>query len=157
MTSACGADLVVAFLNTVDMESGSDELADQDAWERWVHERAIGEAGSWRVAMALRDALRTAAGGDGIAVDVTVGVAVGVLDGVPQARARDACGVIGLAAAELATTGVWLRLKLCAADTCRWAFVDESRNRSRAWCSMGLCGNRAKARTFRSRARAQSD
>ena len=69
----------------------------------------------------------------------------------------DAAGAILLAAVRLADAGDWPRVKLCAAETCRWAFVDESRNRSRAWCSMEVCGNRAKARSFRSRARGNGD
>ena len=47
--------------------------------------------------------------------------------------------------------GTWERMKACAADTCRWAFYDQSRNRSRQWCDMAVCGNRAKARSYRKR------
>jgi len=35
------------------------------------------------------------------------------------------------------------RLKIC--PNCRWLFLDRSRNRSRAWCDMAVCGNRVKA------------
>lgn len=35
------------------------------------------------------------------------------------------------------------RLKIC--PNCRWLFIDRSRNRSRAWCDMAVCGNRVKA------------
>ncbi|WP_119258791.1 CGNR zinc finger domain-containing protein [Shinella zoogloeoides] len=35
------------------------------------------------------------------------------------------------------------RLKIC--PNCGWLFLDRSRNRSRAWCDMAVCGNRAKA------------
>ena len=38
----------------------------------------------------------------------------------------------------------WQRLKVCARDTCRWAFYDASRNRVRRWCSMAGCGNHVK-------------
>lgn len=34
---------------------------------------------------------------------------------------------------------------------CSWLFLDNSRNQSRRWCDMRVCGNRAKARRFRSR------
>ena len=47
--------------------------------------------------------------------------------------------------------GTWPRLKACREDSCQWAFYDRSKNRSSAWCSMAVCGNRAKARTFRQR------
>jgi predicted RNA-binding Zn ribbon-like protein len=50
--------------------------------------------------------------------------------------------------------GSWSRLKACRADDCLWAFVDHAKNRSRAWCSMRVCGNREKARAFRERQRA---
>ena len=36
------------------------------------------------------------------------------------------------------------RMKIC--PNCEWLFIDQSRNRSRAWCDMAVCGNRAKAR-----------
>ncbi len=49
------------------------------------------------------------------------------------------------------------RLKECEEQTCAWLFVDETRNRSRRWCDMGSCGNRAKARRFRARARKSTD
>lgn len=35
------------------------------------------------------------------------------------------------------------RLKIC--PNCQWLFLDRSRNRSRAWCDMAVCGNRVKA------------
>ncbi|MDQ6437291.1 CGNR zinc finger domain-containing protein [Mesorhizobium sp. LHD-90] len=35
------------------------------------------------------------------------------------------------------------RIRICA--NCRWLFLDESRNRSRIWCDMTVCGNRRKA------------
>ena len=47
--------------------------------------------------------------------------------------------------------GSWERLKICAADTCRWAFYDASKNRGGHWCSMKLCGNREKNRSYRAR------
>jgi len=47
--------------------------------------------------------------------------------------------------------GDWSRLKICPDDDCQWAFVDQSRNRSRRWCSMEVCGNRDKTRTYRAR------
>jgi predicted RNA-binding Zn ribbon-like protein len=43
-------------------------------------------------------------------------------------------------------TGDWLRLKACR--QCQYAFYDRSRNRSAAWCSMSICGNRSKNRAY---------
>ncbi|WP_250907209.1 CGNR zinc finger domain-containing protein [Nonomuraea sp. NEAU-A123] len=48
--------------------------------------------------------------------------------------------------AEAMAAGTWTRLKACREPSCRWAYYDYSRNRRRTWCSMDLCGNRAKAR-----------
>ncbi|HEX9067070.1 MAG TPA: CGNR zinc finger domain-containing protein, partial [Streptosporangiaceae bacterium] len=56
-----------------------------------------------------------------------------------------------LIAAEAAATGTWTRLKVCGADDCRWAFYDRSPTRSGCWCSMAICGSRAKSRAFRRR------
>lgn len=58
-----------------------------------------------------------------------------------------------LAAAATMPPEDWYRLKVCAAEDCQWVFYDESRNRSRRWCSMEACGNRSKVRSFRQRAR----
>lgn len=38
------------------------------------------------------------------------------------------------------------QLRQCPGEGCGWLFLDTSRNRSRRWCMMGICGNRAKAR-----------
>ncbi len=43
------------------------------------------------------------------------------------------------------------RFRICASDTCRWIFYDESRSGQRRWCDMATCGNRAKARRHRAR------
>lgn len=57
------------------------------------------------------------------------------------------------AAVELLLGGDLHRVRECAADDCRWLFLDTTRNRSRRWCSMQTCGNRAKVHEFRRRAR----
>lgn len=59
---------------------------------------------------------------------------------------------IAASASDLATSERVERVKECAADNCNWLFYDASRNRSRRWCDMRDCGNRAKARRFRRRA-----
>jgi predicted RNA-binding Zn ribbon-like protein len=48
-------------------------------------------------------------------------------------------------AAELLTSDEASRVRVCDAETCQWLFIDTSRNRSRRWCDMKVCGNRAKA------------
>jgi predicted RNA-binding Zn ribbon-like protein len=57
-------------------------------------------------------------------------------------------------AAELLTSADVTRLKECGQDDCRWIFLDLSKNRSRRWCTMEECGNRAKARRHYHRHRA---
>ncbi len=58
---------------------------------------------------------------------------------------------IARSAADLLAAGDPSRIRQCADDRgCGWLFLDQSRNRSRRWCSMEDCGNRAKAgRHFR--------
>ena len=55
---------------------------------------------------------------------------------------------IARSAADLLTSGDHERIKECASTSCEWVFLDRSRNRSRRWCDMSDCGNRAKARRF---------
>jgi predicted RNA-binding Zn ribbon-like protein len=68
--------------------------------------------------------------------------------------ARAALAELLLIAAEARTLGTWSRLKVCSADDCQWAFYDRSPTRSGCWCSMQICGSRAKSRAYRSRAAA---
>jgi predicted RNA-binding Zn ribbon-like protein len=48
--------------------------------------------------------------------------------------------------ADLLTGGPLDRVKQCPHPDCGWLFLDRAKNRSRVWCDMGGCGNRAKAR-----------
>lgn len=52
---------------------------------------------------------------------------------------------IALSAEDLLTSDKLDRVNICAAKDCGWLFLDTSRNRSRKWCAMKDCGNRAKA------------
>ncbi len=67
------------------------------------------------------------------------------LDRVAWAVARDA--------ARLLTSADLARVRECASETCAWLFLDTSRNRSRRWCDMSSCGNRAKVRRHYERVR----
>jgi predicted RNA-binding Zn ribbon-like protein len=51
-------------------------------------------------------------------------------------------------AADLLVSKEVKKAKSCAAPACGWLFLDTSRNRSRRWCDMQDCGNRAKASRF---------
>ncbi|MBA4866834.1 CGNR zinc finger domain-containing protein [Streptomyces sp. PSKA54] len=49
------------------------------------------------------------------------------------------------------------RIRLCDQPDCIRYFLDTSRNGARRWCSMALCGNRAKAARHYARARSTRD
>lgn len=77
-----------------------------------------------------------------------------------KARLEPACSGVDTVLARLRTLileaqvgGSWRRLKACPWHSCGYAFYDHSRNQSRTWCDMATCGNRAKARSYRERAR----
>lgn len=143
-------DLVVDFLNTVNHDAHTDVLDDPVAWRRWLAMRELTDRnGDVR---AVRGAMRAAVG-DPVAptaasVPVTIELPAG---GAPRLVAVDVVGAVLAAAARLAIGGTWERVKICPADDCRWAFYDRSRNHSRTWCSMQVCGNREKARAWRGR------
>lgn len=50
-----------------------------------------------------------------------------------------------------AASGAWSRIRVCAAPECNKAFFDGTRSRTRRWCSMSTCGNRAKVSEYRDR------
>jgi predicted RNA-binding Zn ribbon-like protein len=59
-------------------------------------------------------------------------------------------------AADLLTSDKLHDVRACAAEDCRWLFLDISKNHSRRWCDMETCGNQAKARRHYSRKRSGS-
>lgn len=61
---------------------------------------------------------------------------------------------VARSAADLLTGGDLGAVRRCEGRACGWYFLDTSRNRSRRWCDMRVCGNRAKARRHHERARA---
>jgi len=172
-------ETVRSFVNTLDIEDGTDALADPGAPSAWFAEHELlGEATAVRAsdadvrhALELRAALRAhldahhgepldpgaATVLDDAARRARLTARFGGLDKTslePQASGIDgALGrLLAIVAAAIAD-GTWKRLKVCPADDCRWAFYDESRNRSATWCDMKVCGNRAKVRGFRERTR----
>jgi len=58
---------------------------------------------------------------------------------------------VAKAGAELLTSDSVYNVRACAAERCRWLFLDTSRNHARRWCDMRVCGNREKARRFQRR------
>ena len=167
--------LVCYFVNSVELEGGGDALADARGLVRWLSahglagDRARATAADAAQARAFREALRELMranngeeadrAGAALQLDAAgrrAGLAVrfdtGSIRFVPrETGVRGALGIVLGAAGKAMADGSWQRAKACHSDTCRWAFVDRSRNQSRQWCSMSVCGNRAKARTFRKR------
>ncbi|QIZ34965.1 CGNR zinc finger domain-containing protein [Saccharopolyspora sp. ASAGF58] len=146
--------LVLAFLNTCDAEKGTETLDDPGQWRQWCIDQDLGKAPGVDAAREIRDAMRTtvSCGVRPHAVFETAWpVQVRLHNGIPTLTGGDAIGSVLVAAARLVHTGRWDRIKICPADDCLWAFYDRSRNRSRTWCSMRVCGNREKARSWRER------
>jgi hypothetical protein len=155
------AGLIVAFLNTLDVEEGTDTIDTLVGWTSWLASQGLEgcfeprDAGDIRRAHDLRADLRALVGGEqhsqGHKVDIQVAL---TSDGRVKLCAQTATGFLAAAAATVAIQERMDRIKICPADSCRWAFYDTSRNRSRQWCSMRVCGNRAKSRAHRRRAAA---
>jgi predicted RNA-binding Zn ribbon-like protein len=168
-------ELVRAFVNTIDLEEAVDDLSDPAELTGWFRERGLMRArtateADLQHARRVREALRALLlENNGVN---TRKEASAVLDRAArrarlEVRFRSGAGrlessaggvdgalgrLLGIAGAAM-LDGTWSRLKACRADDCRWAFYDHARNRSRRWCSMAVCGNRAKARAYRSRRR----
>jgi predicted RNA-binding Zn ribbon-like protein len=68
-----------------------------------------------------------------------------------------ALGALLAGAAQAMVNGSWGRLKICPGNDCGWAFYDHSRNQASRWCSMSVCGGRAKARSHYRRHRDRED
>jgi predicted RNA-binding Zn ribbon-like protein len=71
--------------------------------------------------------------------------------GRADAEAELPVWMLARAAEELLTSDDAVRVRACDAPTCRWLFLDTSKNHSRRWCNMKVCGNRMKARRFQAR------
>ncbi len=165
---------VQGLANTQDFEHDEELLADPAATRDWllrsglITDRAeIGAVDHQRLRefrRVVRTMLEANLHRDGVEVD-TAGLAAFVGQaGVPLRLGQDAAieldaepadSVDRLIAQLLGAIhsaqlrGEWERLKICAADDCRWAFYDSSKNRGGQWCRMDLCGNRVKNRRYR--------
>lgn len=153
-------DVLVDFLNTVDESTGEEELESDAKARAWFRAHGLPTAGLSAIdARRVRNALRRAAdGGPARAADLALVRlrAAPDADGGLELVSDSPLGPLVVTAVRLALAGSWDRLKLCDADTCRYAFYDGSKNRSGRWCTMSVCGNRAKTRAFRHRQQAES-
>ncbi|HEX4034607.1 MAG TPA: CGNR zinc finger domain-containing protein [Solirubrobacteraceae bacterium] len=169
-------ELIRQFVNSAELDPDVEELTDLDALRRWLRRRRLIGAreeladGDLVRAIAIREALRELlehrdSGPNAAAVrnlnDIPQGAVMRIaFDRDGQPRLRPAAAGLDAAFAELfaiieraSIEGTWQRLRVCADHGCRWAFYDNSKNRSRSWCNMAICGNRAKAREYRRRQR----
>ena len=160
--------LIQRLVNTADLERGTDALSPAWLSSAGLSPGELSDADVARVA-ALREALRrlllahhggdvdaeALASLDSLGRSAAVRVGFGD-DGSPRLEPLGSGGDAVVArllaiVARASAEGTWERLKACPADDCHWAFYDFSRNHSRTWCDMKVCGNRAKARSYRSR------
>ena len=166
-------EVLQRFVNTFDVETGADELDSPATLRRFLADAGLPAgrltAEDLERARRVREALRSLMGiNNGQPLDpgapevlAAAGRAATLhveVDGEGRARLSPAGGGLDAALAVLLAAvaraqedGSWKRMKACAAHTCQWAFYDHSRNRSRTWCDMAVCGNRAKARSYRAR------
>ena len=174
MESAQDLELVREFVNTAELDEGIDHLSTPAQLHDWIAERGIGDGSEpteeeRRRVIEVREALRAlllANAGEPLdqeAVETLNRAAAPVSLKLRFGAAAEpglesegngvdaAVGTILAVVFKAMADGSWARLKACRDDTCQWAFIDRSRNRSGQWCSMKVCGNRAKARSYRER------
>jgi predicted RNA-binding Zn ribbon-like protein len=167
---------VQAMVNTLNAESGRDLLGTAAEAVRWLTTARLMPAGSrltgaqHAALVELREATRQVLSGHidrrrdpEAASRLTMALAccrlVLAVDPAGSARLVSAdqdpfgrvIGVVAVAIAEAAATGTWDRLKCCPGQRCGWAFYDRSASSRSRWCSMQVCGARAKMRAYRGR------
>jgi predicted RNA-binding Zn ribbon-like protein len=166
--------LVESFLNSIDLESGRDDLDSPVRFRGWLiangHPAAadgLTAADLW-FARELRDALRAEvrehadadhARLNALAAEVALRADFTAAGLGVQPAENGVRGVLGevLGAVVIADReGRWQRLKICRERHCQVAFYDRSKNSSRCWCSMSVCGNRNKTRAYRGRRRLEA-
>jgi predicted RNA-binding Zn ribbon-like protein len=59
---------------------------------------------------------------------------------------------LAVSALSLLAGDAWRKIRIC--PNCNWLFLDRSRNSSRLWCDMSVCGNRHKAKRHYERSKA---
>ncbi|NDZ78570.1 CGNR zinc finger domain-containing protein [Streptomyces sp. SID10853] len=152
-----GLALVEALVNTVSLDTGEDRLAA----EFGLSGAALADA------QELREALRAAclahAGRDmppGRSVTLTrllsrapllLSVDEKGTAALVPADAASLASRVAVAVATAVTEGTWQRLKACEAEDCHWAYYDRSPAGRSRWCTMAVCGSRAKMRSYRAR------
>ena len=166
---------IQAFVNTLDIENGIEELSTPAGLAAALERAGLAEPGleptnpDLRVALDVRKALRALLlANNGVAIEPEAlaplerAARAGQLaarfsaDGaaVLVAEAPGVDGALGRLVALVLTAradGSLARLKACRRDVCHWVFYDRSRNRASHWCAMSVCGNRTKTKAYRRR------
>ena len=169
--------LVQAFVNTRDLDLGTDLLADPGPANQWLRQSGLlapqhrARAGDLRAARDAREGIRALldsnSGGpppdaadlrplEAVAGRSRPRLAIGPEGSVqldPQPPGDLAAGLarVLLIIRDAQQDGTWARLKACRNNDCRWAFYDRSHTRQGAWCDMAVCGNLIKNRNLRAR------
>jgi predicted RNA-binding Zn ribbon-like protein len=168
-------ELIQEFVNSRELRPAVEELGTPEDLSRWLGAHGLLEPGArvtntdlaeaTRVREALRDVLAAKVGlevdGDAAKAEIDAAARRAGLElrfdpTCPRVEptvggVRGAIGRILVEVYDEMVDGVWERMKACKAEDCRWAFLDTSKNKSRAWCSMESCGNRAKVNAYRQR------
>jgi len=171
--------LVQGFINTLDLEQGTDVLADPGPARDWLVSARLLEptarvtAQELELAREVREGLRwlsrheSDSGEDGerrlaplrkvtnthrARLAVREGGAL-ELEHAGRADLGEGLFELLLIVRRAQEDGSWARLKVCANSECQWAFFDRSRNQQGSWCEMATCGNRLKNRELRARRR----
>ena len=168
--------LVQALVNTLNAETGRDLLGTAAEAARWLNQARLMPGGSALASaqhaalLELREATRQVLSGHigrrddpeaasrltmalapcrlTVTLDPAGGVRLASADHDPF---RQVVGEVAVAIATAATAGTWDRLKCCPGLRCGWAFYDRSASSRSRWCSMQVCGARAKMRAYRDR------
>jgi predicted RNA-binding Zn ribbon-like protein len=166
--------VVQAFVNTVDREHGPDLLDEPAGFAAWLEHNMLAaevREADLAPARAVREALRAlllANNGEPEAAWARRALEAAAARAelraafppegpelVPErAGVEGALGRVVAAAFAAMLDGGWPRLKACPRERCGWAFYDRSSNASATWCSMAVCGGRAKSGAYYRRRRA---
>ncbi len=163
--------------NTVDLEMGRDQLRSVDDLTAFCTAHGLtgvtvgtGDVGAVReLREALRDACQAHTGAQ--VPPTTIATLEAHFRAAPLTVAVDAAGharpvplpgltgiavlvaEVGRAVLTAVADGTWPRLKACGSHSCRWVYYDHSPAGRSRWCTMSICGSRAKMRAYRSRGR----
>jgi predicted RNA-binding Zn ribbon-like protein len=169
--------LVQAFVNTKDLDLGTDLLAEAATSNGWLRlsgllpSDATAGPDELRAARDARECIRTLIAHNGGGPEPADQDLAALHALTRSSRPRLAIGRAGLVQIESGPgnrvadglirllviirdaqrDGIWPRLKACGNAECGWAFYDRSHSRRGAWCDMAACGNLIKNRNLRAR------